>query len=232
MTHGAPRIGLTVAYSATGPDYYLQALTLAGAEVRLLPRVRSSLVPRQLSEVDALCLPGGGDVHAMFYGEPLSPLALEVDLRRDEHEIALAREATGIGLPLLGICRGHQVLNVALGGSLCQDLAREWGAPTTAHRNERWAPDRFHAVDLTPGSRAAEAVGSCVATVNSHHHQAVARLAPGLTITATAEDGVVEAIEAPGRPTLGVQWHPERLDPTSHGPLRALVAWAHEGVLA
>ncbi len=229
MDVARPAIGLIAAYTPALPDYYRHALEPLGVEVRMLPRVEPRYASSQLAGLDGLLIPGGGDVHARFYGSALSPLAAEVDERRDRHEISLIREAVDRGLPLLGICRGHQVVNVALGGTLCQDLAREWGRPTIRHRAVRWAPDRFHPVRVDLASEAVRAAGREEIVVNSHHHQAVAELAPCLRAVAHADDGIVEAYDFPGRPLLGVQWHPERLDRSAWWPLETLRDWARGG---
>lgn len=221
MPDGAPRIGLT---NAPGPGlaYYLAAIEGCGGQPVLL---ETDAAPAEaLAQIDGLLLPGGGDIHSERYGAPLSPFAGEIEPERDEFEIGLVRGAMEAGMPLLGICRGHQVLNVALGGSLWQDLQIEREAETHEHRFERWDPRRFHRVMLVPGTRIARLAGRVRMWANSHHHQAVRHLADGLIVAARSEsDGVVEALETACGTALSVQWHPERMDPDAWWPIRDLV---------
>ena len=154
---------------------------------------------------DAICVTGGGDVDPARYGGGGGVTLMDVDPARDEAELETVRAAVAARVPLLGICRGIQVIAVALGGTLVPDLP---SAGFTGHWEEEHQHDPVHTVVATPGSRAAAVLGD-VTAVNSIHHQAVASAGPALTITATAPDGVIEAVEAPG--VLGIQWHPERL---------------------
>jgi len=171
-----------------------------------------------LEGVAGLLLPGGGDIHPRRW-DPAEALhlAAEVDEARDEMEIPLILEAWRRGLPVLGICRGAQVLNVALGGSLIQDLPSHLGLDPGLH--QRGTPEEAveaHPVLIAPGSRLAELVGGTSATVNSRHHQAVRAVAPGLRAVAWCRNpgpgpDLVEGVEAPERWVVGVQWHPENL---------------------
>lgn len=174
-----------------------------------------------LAGAAALLLSGGGDIHpgAWDPAEPVHPTA-EVDADRDRLELPLVRAAWARGLPLLGICRGAQILNVALGGSLVQDIPSACGCPEDRHRHgSAEAPGELHPVELAPASRLAALLGPGPVPVNSRHHQAVARVAPGLRAcgwdpsTHSAEGPLVEAVEAvdPGHWAFGVQWHPENL---------------------
>ncbi len=143
------------------------------------------------------------------YGAAPHPLAAGIDPARDEAELALARWAVADGRPLFGICRGAQVLNVALGGTLYGDVSDHPGA--LRHTYDRPA-ERPHPVQVAEGSRLAELLGVPVLDVNSLHHQAVRAVAPGLRVAARAPDGLVEALELPAHPfALAVQWHPESL---------------------
>jgi putative glutamine amidotransferase len=180
---------------------------------------------------DAVCLTGGGDVDPHLYGAELEPMTSGLDPLRDEAELAVIRAATGRGLPILGICRGIQVLAVAMGGSLYQDLP---AAGFHGHSDEVRELEPVHAVTAAGGSTA-EAVLRGADAVNSIHHQAVRDPGPDLRVTAWGADGVIEAIEAPG--VLGVQWHPERLAGASACHLApfewlvgAAVAGRHVGV--
>jgi len=159
-----------------------------------------------LDRVDGLVLTGGADVDPLRYGEAPGERTSAPRVLRDEWETALARGALDRGLPLLAICRGLQIINVALGGSLHQHLP-----DLTGDERHQPGPGVFGEVNVRtePGTRTAELLGSRT-RVWCHHHQALARLAPGLTVTARATDGTVEAVEVPGQPfAVGVQWHPE-----------------------
>jgi putative glutamine amidotransferase len=170
---------------------------------------------------DAIVIMGGEDVTPRFYGAadgyPAEGQHFET---ADEGQIALVRRALRRGTPLLGVCRGHQVVNVALGGTLVQDLGTD-----TIHKNLH-VPivDVMHAheVALAPGSRLAEQLGATTIRVQSAHHQAVASVGTGLVAVATAPDGLIEAVEHESAPIVGVQWHPE--DPGApEGQLAALL---------
>jgi putative glutamine amidotransferase len=174
-----------------------------------------------LNTFSGLLMVGGNDIHPRCWtpAESLHPSA-EVDEGRDALEIPIAREAWRLGLPILGICRGEQVLNVALGGSLIQDISSHFGCDDDRHRfGASDAPILRHHVMLDPTSRLARLLGCCEVSVNSRHHQAVGRVAPGCRAVGwhreTLKNGesLVEAIEAqdPARWVFGVQWHPENL---------------------
>lgn len=191
---------------------YLEHLEHSGAvPVALVPSEQTiASADALIKRVDGLLLLGGADVSPEFYGQRARPeLEATVPLR-DRSEIALARSALAAGVPVLGICRGLHVLNVATGGTLTQDIG-ELGP--TRHRA---APGRLdeathHEISVTPGSEVACSIGAGLATVNSHHHQAVDRVGDGATVTALSrDDGLVEALEwAGGAFAVGVQWHPE-----------------------
>lgn len=191
---------------------YVDALQAAGAVALLLPP--DPWVDEHPDDVldglDGLLLAGGADVDPAAYGAAADPRTTGTRPQRDRSEIALARRALERELPLLGICRGMQVLNVALGGTLVQDL------PGDAHRRVAGSfVGNDHEVRLEPGSLAARVAGELVHSGASHHHQAVDRLGAGLAATGwSVADGIVEAIELPRRWALGVQWHPES-DPGS-----------------
>jgi putative glutamine amidotransferase len=195
---------------------YQAAITrLGGRAVEYSPSM--GLTPEQvLDRIDALVLTGGGDVDPALYGQPGGPACL-VDSERDAFEAALVRGAIDRDMPLLAVCRGHQLMNAALGGTV-RDIRDE---PRVARVHgitpRSWVA---HQVRLTPGSQVMSCAGVERMTVNSFHGQVVDRLAPGLVATAVAPDGVVEAVEVPGsRFALGIQWHPE-LKPGDPGSLR------------
>ncbi|MFF1304135.1 gamma-glutamyl-gamma-aminobutyrate hydrolase family protein [Streptomyces sp. NPDC058307] len=190
----------------------VRTLTNSGAvPVVLVPGMDAAAVRQVLGTVDGLLLPGGvdaADPHPRHFGEELRPETL-VDEDLDALEITAIDCATASGMPVLGVCRGCQILNVALGGSLIQHL--EPGEVT--HLQDLRSRPEAHALLLEPGSRLAELAGTRLLQVNSLHHQAIARIAPALRVVGTAEDGVVEAVEAtdPDRWIVGVQYHPEEL---------------------
>jgi putative glutamine amidotransferase len=174
-----------------------------------------------LEDAVGLLLTGGDDIHPNHWdaSEPVHPSA-SVDEKRDSLEIPLARKAWERGLPIFGICRGHQILNVALGGSLFQDIPSAFGCGLDAHRyGDSFVPSLRHYVRVDIESRLGEIVGQPQVHVNSRHHQAIARPAPSLKIVGwddeTQLDGVplIEAVESddPKRWVVGVQWHPENL---------------------
>jgi len=192
---------------------YVPALRLGGwaGAIRL---VTPDGPAPSLEGVAGLVLPGGRDVHPRHWKEAPHP-ATDTDEDRDGMELALVREAWRLGLPVLGICRGAQVLNVALGGSLIQDIPSHCGVDASLHSlggSDEAVP--AHRVAIAADSRLARLAGAAQITVNSRHHQAVLRVAPGLRAVAWSRDpDLVEAVEAEAadRFVLGVQWHPENL---------------------
>ena len=163
------------------------------------------------SRLDALLLTGGGDVDPDRYGQAPHPTVYEVSAARDDLELHLTRRALEASVPLLAICRGIQVLNVALGGTLVQDVASTAG-PLIQHsqKDKRHVPT--HPVKVQTGSRLAEILGSTALDVNSLHHQSIDRPGNGLHVVAHAPDGVAEGAEVPAHPfAVAVQWHPEEL---------------------
>jgi len=209
------------------PVAYVEALRRAGAVPVLVPPGEGELATL-LERLDALLLTGGGDVAPERYGGRAHPTIERVDRARDESELALVHAAVERGLPTLGICRGCQVVNVALGGSLVEHLPDEVGE-RVPHRS---APGQrsFHGVSIEPGSRLSEIVGQREPAPSSSHHQAIRRVGQGLTVTARAADGTIEAVELARHPFLvAVQWHPEHTaadDPAQQRLFDALVAAA------
>ncbi len=191
-----------------------EALQRAGAEAELLEPGE-----RPLSRPQALILPGGGDLHPGFYGQtPLQPA--EHDLELDRFQLAWARKALREHLPLLGICRGLQVMNVAAGGSLHQDLPEH--APERVLDDPALRAEAVHHLETTPDSELRKLLGAHPG-VNSIHHQAIDRLAAPFQVVATAADGTAEAIERRrGGFQLGVQFHPEDM-PSQQGLFDRLV---------
>jgi len=183
-----------------------------------------------LQRVDGLFLTGGKDLHPLLFGEQPKPGLGYVFPERDEFEVALARRALDLGLPVLGVCRGMQVLNVAAGGTLHQDINSLPNPAPILHSQMAARSREWHSVTLEPGSKLAAVFTDLLVdhslNVNSIHHQAVAAVANGWIASAVAPDGIIEAVECPAQPfALGVQWHPEELQ--RHQPLfEAFVAAA------
>lgn len=219
-----PIIGLTtyrkVAAQATPiPLYalmptYVDAIAAAGGVPVLIPLgLDEASLERLLDGLDGLLLTGGGDIAAEFYGSDRPDLILDVDTDRDRVELFLARTAFAQHKPLLAICRGHQMLNVALGGTLYEDVASLMPeAMKHDYFGEHPRSHRAHTVTIEPGSKLAEVLPLTGVQVNSLHHQGIRDLAPGLVPAAYAPDGLIEGVEAPTHPyVVGVQWHPENL---------------------
>jgi putative glutamine amidotransferase len=186
------------------PRTYIDALHRSGAveAAMLAVPVDTEGARARLERVDGLLLSGGPDVDPARYGQERHPETYGVSAVRDDFEVALALAAIELGLPTLAICRGIQVLNVALGGTLVQHL------PDVTDQVHR--PGTHHAVTVTPGSRIHAALGVDRAVGLSWHHQAIDRLADGLVVTGRADDGTIEAVELEGDAWIvGVQWHPE-----------------------
>jgi putative glutamine amidotransferase len=227
----APRIGVSgVVRSWDGNErtgvnsaYVRSVLTAGGVPVILSPVLGPSYAARAMDGVDGLVLTGGEDIHPALYGAAPSPHAYPPSRERDLFELALFATARQRELPILGICRGIQLVNVGLGGTLVQDLPTERPGPV-AHDPGGARDARTHAVRLQDGSRAAHALGATQVTVNSFHHQAVDRLGAGLVATGWSEDGLIEAAEAPADAPwlLTVQWHPEEMHADAKAPERGL----------
>lgn len=202
---------------------YVQAVENARLVPVLIPPLRDvRSVERVLDRVDGLVLTGGGDIAPLRYGAE-SRNVRSVSAPRDATEIELVLEARRRGIPTLGICRGIQILNVAFGGSLVQDIGTDWPG-ALAHDQAAPRTARSHSISLEAGSIVREALGAPAMEVNSLHHQAVDRLADGFVVTARSGDGVVEAIESriDGWWAIGVQWHPEDLVAAPDSPDRGL----------
>ncbi len=194
---------------------YIDALVQAGAVPFLIPHPLDEPRLRKLYErLNGLMLPGGLDVNPARYGEPKNDWCGSILPSLDEVELALARWAIDDGKPLLAICRGIQVLNVALGGTLYQDIKAQ---VPDAEKHDWSYPDYprdklAHPVAVEPHTRLVRILDAASVQVNSLHHQSIKDLAPGLSISARAPDGIVEGVEAEAHPfALGVQWHPEEL---------------------
>jgi putative glutamine amidotransferase len=223
LTNRRPLIGIPAAVlerpPAPGAAYYQfngnypAALAASGALPVVIPLgLPEDELADLFARLDGLCLAGGVDVDPAHYGEARHSALGKVDAPRDAAELTLARWALAADLPTFGICRGIQLLNVAAGGSLHQDLPAQM--PAAQKHNFELADSPWehpvHAVRVAQDSRLAALLGTGEVMTNSFHHQAVKAVAPGFVTVAWTADGVVEGIEAPGRRfALGVQWHPE-----------------------
>lgn len=208
------------------PSPYINAIRRAGADAGILQPV--PMEPNDLGELlarfDGLVLTGGPDVDPSLYGRDQHPECYGIDRDRDDFELGLVRVAIEREVPVLAICRGIQLVNVALGGTLDQHIAgRE---DLIAHGVPEGGTGVSHTVELEPGSLVAKAMGVDRAEGFSHHHQAIDDLGDGLRAVGWTEDGVIEAVETPTGWVLGVQWHPEEtasLDSAHQGLFDALV---------
>jgi len=217
-----PLIGITTHRPADPDRASLDALLTGivrgveragGWPVLIPPDLGPAALQGVFTRLQGVLFSGGGDLDPARYGSPPHPLTAGVDAARDEAELALMRWAVAEARPLFGICRGAQVLNVALGGTLYGDVAEHPGALRHTYPSEQPAA-RPHLVQLAEGSRLGELLGQPLLTVNSLHHQAVRAPAPSLRVTARAPDGLIEAVELPASAhpfALAVQWHPESL---------------------
>ena len=207
---------------------YLRAVQEAGGvPVPLPPQLDSPACEALFARCEGFLLTGGGDVDPAAFGEPPHPTTYEVAPARDRLEMALVQHAMEAGKPLLAVCRGIQVLNVALGGSLFQDVASDPGTDLP-HTQTEPRDQPTHPVKIVAASRLARALGATELQVNSLHHQAVKGLGRGLIPVAFAPDMIIEAVELddPARFVLGVEWHPEELtgrDPAARNLFRALI---------
>ena len=213
--------GSTPAYSSR--EELVRAILAAGGRPYLLPSALPlNSIPEVMSEFDGLFISGGGDIHPEYFGGKMHPSVDGIDRERDEFELTLCRQAVEMNKAVLGICRGQQVLNVAMGGNLVVDIPSE--LPKAGQH--RWWPNYqrnrlSHSVQLEENSRLAEIMGGNEFLVNSLHHQSVKELGEGLTVTAKATDGVIEALEMPGKHfVVSVQWHPEWLQ--DYEPMRRI----------
>jgi putative glutamine amidotransferase len=237
-----PLIGITTSNyvnPATGWAYnrayvpVVHAVTDAGGFPVLIPVSVGDDVLRGIYErLDGILLPGGGDVRPSLYRAAVHPATNNIDDARDHVEIQLAQWAAGDDLPLMGICRGNQVMNVAFGGTLIQDIPTEVETKLVHDITDGMPRDTLlHEVEIDPTSHLASILGATSWKVNSLHHQSVGQPGPNVCVTAHAPDGVVEGLEMPDKKfVLSVQWHPEDLyehDPAMKRLFRAFVEAAN-----
>lgn len=225
-----PLIGITTGHSDNQygqsvteiPDAYARAITDAGGLAVLIPTVGTLDAPEELlARLDGIVFSGGGDIEPRRYGETYQGRLVEVYQARDDVELRILKHALEIKKPILGICRGIQLLNVGLGGTLYPDLATEPGGTIVHDQPGNERAFLVHTVQLEGGSRVAQIAGETSLSVNSHHHQGLKEIATVLRIAGRSPDGLVEAVEMPDRPfAVAVQWHPEWL--TDQPPTRRL----------
>lgn len=208
----------------------VRSITKAGGTPVVLPIVDDrDVMARFVDVIDGLVLSGGMDVDPTLYGEEPHPKLGKVSPERDFFEINIARAVLDKGKPLLGICRGCQVLNVSLGGTLFQDIHAQSSQPLLQHVQQAPRYHGSHFAEISNDSKLKAVVGQERIRVNSFHHQAVKEVGRGLVVSAVASDGVVEAVESTEHPfVIGVQWHPEHMalhdDEPSNSLFRAFVS--------
>ncbi len=208
-----------------GEVSYCRAVERAGGLPLLLPLVDDEAVLETMRRLDGLLLAGGGDVDPVHFGQPRLHTVAGVDEARDRVELLVTREAIRKGVPLLAICRGIQVLNVAMGGTLYQDIEAEIVGAMRHNFADSPRDCAAHEVSVLPSSKLSMILGATRFHVNSFHHQAIRQVATGLRVTARSADDIVEAVETDdGTFALGVQWHPEGLLDTDPRMLRIFAA--------
>ena len=211
IDHRSPAFGETYSLTRKYADGVLQA---GGVPVIVPHNLDGAALRAVLDRLDGVLLSGGGDIDPALFGEEAHPATCEIEPDRDSVELTLARWVVERNMPFLAICRGIQVLNVALGGSLVQDIRSQLPAALPHSFDRQTMPRDYlaHPVKIDPGSQLARVMQLEVAWTNSWHHQSIRQPADCLQVTAVAPDGVIEAVEVPGRRfAIGVQWHPEWL---------------------
>lgn len=209
-----PIIGITCKTIDKIEDY-IDAIDAFGGEPRLFNSLRDP-IPAHLPEIDGLLLPGGGDIDPRHYGEPRYHVEGVSKIRgvsqsRDALELDLCQKAFEVDIPVFGICRGIQIMNVATGGSLYQDIHTQL-KNCLLHKDEKSTRDAQHSIKIQPSNHLSRLTDTDITEVNSSHHQAVKVVGGGFVVTAQSEDGIIEAIESPShRFVIGVQYHPERM---------------------
>ena len=209
----APVIGITTTLKnkfLSLPNSNVQAVTLAGGIPMLIPSTDDPAMLDAVTQlIDGLLITGGPDINPAYYGDDPHEQLGEVNDDRDLFELTLFRKAFERGMPIFGICRGMQLINVAMGGTLLQDIPSEVGTQIN-HRQKDDSTTPVHDITITEGTVSANVIGTTKTGVNSRHHQCVRDIAPGLTVTAWSPDGVPEMMEGyPEHHILGIQSHPE-----------------------
>jgi putative glutamine amidotransferase len=196
-------------------EAYTDAIAAAGLIPVVLPPVSPAVAVAAIEDIAGLVLTGGEDIDPRHFGQAAHPANGAPHAARDASELALARRALDQRIPTLAICRGAQIMNVALGGTLVQDISSQHDG--TINHDPHQRTKRVHRVSVDPASRLARVVGATSIITNSSHHQSIDAVASGLRVVARSEDGIVEGIEATDEDwwMLGVQWHPEELTETA-----------------
>lgn len=229
LRQGRPIIGITtnqIEASSRLADAYSQAVIMGGGLPLTIPSFTdASLISQTIEQIDGLLLTGGGDLDPSLLTEDAHPTLSCINKNRDIQEIQLVRIAAQRQMPILGICRGHQIINFALGGEIHQDIPSHFTHSTIKHSQSEPKDKTTHTVSITKNSKLHSIVASETLKTNSIHHQAVSVVAPNLVETATTTDGVNEAIEHPHQQIIGVQWHPEALAVMGSKPNLDIFKW-------
>ena len=212
----APVIGITC--KKTGNmENYINAIEAFGGEPRLFASLETPIreyrtaLREYLATIDGLLLPGGGDINPALFFERRHSAVEAVSRSRDALEIWLCQDALEADIPIFGVCRGIQVMSVAMRGSLHQDIPSQFTNHLT-HKVMETTDDSWHDIEIQQGSLLNQITGGTTANVNSRHHQSLKNIGEGFVVTAQSEDGIIEAIENPSKKfALGVQYHPERM---------------------
>lgn len=225
-----PIIGISVNYkdgTSRIADAYVQAVVLAGGTPLLVPVTDDEqTLAAAVRQLDGLVLSGGADIDPKYFGEEVMPECGAIDATRDTYDLRLIDYARRYQTPILGICRGMQILNVQMGGTLYQDIYAQNTATLLRH-DQGGTPrtEATHQVTVGQGTKLEEITAAKTLSVNSFHHQAVKDVAPTLCASAHSTDGLCEAVESPDYPIVGVQWHPENLAVAGQKEHRALFEW-------
>jgi microsomal dipeptidase-like Zn-dependent dipeptidase/gamma-glutamyl-gamma-aminobutyrate hydrolase PuuD len=235
-TDERPVIGISVnrvdGIARLAEDYFLSVWRAGGVPLLIPTLTDIEALDTVIASIDGLLLSGGIDVNPLFMGEEPVPELEDVDTLRDENEFLLLRLAVNRQLPVFGICRGHQLINVAFGGTLYQDIKSQLTTPAIKHVQSAPREQPTHTVRLvdTP-SRLRHILATDTLLVNSFHHQAIHRLAPGFITVASSPDGIIEAMEHTGKEIFSVQWHPEALSSSDPVALRLFRHLTHKASL-
>jgi gamma-glutamyl-gamma-aminobutyrate hydrolase PuuD len=208
------------------PNDYINCIIRAGALPVLLPLTDNEDIWRAMVDnVDGMLFPGGEDLHPKLFGEEIHPKCEEIVEERDSQELFTYAHLLTTGKPFLAVCRGIQMVNVAQGGTLYQDIPAQYET-TIAHSRSGEGANRAHQVRIQPGTLLHQVLGVDSCWVNSRHHQAIKDVGRGLRVNAISEDGLVEGVELEsGYPGIALQWHPENLAAAGDAPMQRLFDW-------